>query len=151
MNRRLKTFQEFKINSNDLTKAFAFAKANEYSGSKDLRIVILKGFEREPYHKILGSHTKKRGEPTGMILKNGYLIASWGDTRRVDMTFSVTKSCLSTVAGLAVDQGVFQVQDNVVKYVWDNKFDGKHNQQITWEHSLNQSSDWSGRLWGGHD
>jgi len=145
-----KTLQEFKINSNDLINAIAFAKENEYSGSKDLRIAILKGFEREPYHKILGP-TKKRGEPTGMILKNGYLIASWGDTKRVDMTFSVTKSYLSTIAGLAVDKGIFQVQDNVTKYVWDNKFDGKHNQQITWQHLLNQSSDWSGILWGGYD
>ncbi|MBT8222908.1 MAG: serine hydrolase, partial [Eudoraea sp.] len=39
--------------------------------------------------------TKKRGGPAGLILKNGYLVAKWGDIRRVDMTFSVTKSFLS--------------------------------------------------------
>ncbi len=123
----------------------------EYSGPIDLRQAILKGFEREPYHKILGP-TKRRGGPAGMVIKNGYVIAKWGDTKRVDMTFSVTKSYLSTIAGLAVDKGLIRsVDDKVVEYVWDGKFDGRHNSQINWEHLLNQSSDWSGQLWGGYD
>jgi CubicO group peptidase (beta-lactamase class C family) len=133
-----------------LEKEIDFAQSNEYSGDRDLRIAILKGFAREPYHQILGP-TKKRGGPAGIILKNGYQIASWGDPHRVDMTFSVTKSYLSTVAGLAVDQGYFNPEDLVANTLWDTTFDGVHNQQITWEHLLNQSSDWSGTLWGGHD
>lgn len=133
-----------------LSEAIAFAKENEYSGSNDLRIAILKGFSHEPYHQILGP-TKKRGGPAGMVIKDGYLIASWGDTKRVDMTFSVTKSYLSTVAGLAVDQRLFLPSEKVATYVWDHTFDGEHNQAITWEHLLNQSSDWSGSLWGGFD
>jgi hypothetical protein len=36
------------------------------------------------------------------------------------------------------------------KIIWDTTFDGNHNSQITWEHLLNQSSDWSGTLWGDH-
>ena len=142
--------ERFKINGSSLDVAVAFAQENEYSGPRDLRIAILKGFEKEPYHKILGP-TKKRGGPAGMILKNGYVIASWGDTKRVDMTFSVTKSYLSTVAGLAVDRGLFKTQDHLTDLIWDTTFDGKHNGQIRWEHLLNQSSDWSGTLWGGHD
>ena len=142
--------KEFKINSKKLESAIDFAMENEYSGSRDLRIAILKGFAHEPYHKILGT-TKKRGGPAGLILKNGYQIASWGDIKRVDMTFSVTKSYLSTVAGLAVDQNLISTKEKVSTTVWDTTFDGSHNQQITWEHLLNQSSDWSGTLWGGHD
>ena len=142
--------KEFKINSKKLKSAIDFAMENEYSGSRDLRIAILKGFAHEPYHKILGP-TKKRGGPAGLILKNGYQIASWGDIKRVDMTFSVTKSYLSTVAGLAVDQNLISTKEKVSATVWDTTFDGSHNQQITWEHLLNQSSDWSGTLWGGHD
>ncbi len=146
-----KTPQSEKINANKLTQAVDFAKANEYSGSKDLRIAILKGFEREPFHEILGP-TKKRGGPAGMILKNGYVIAKWGDTKRVDMTFSVTKSFLSTVAGLASDKGLINtVSDKVKSYVWDGTFDGAHNSKITWQHLLQQNSDWSGELWGGKD
>ncbi len=139
---------EFKINTAKLDEAVQYAEASEYSGSRDLRIAILKGFEREPFHEILGP-TKKRGGPAGIILKNGYQVASWGETERVDMTFSVTKSFLSTVAGLAVDQKLIKSEkDQVSKYLWDGTFDGAHNSKITWEHLLQQNSDWSGTLWG---
>ena len=141
---------EYSIDSGKIAEAIDFAKKNEYSGSKDLRIAILRGFSKEPYHKILGP-TKKRGSPAGMIIKNGYQIASWGSVERVDMTFSVTKSYLSTVAGLAVDRNLISPKEKVSKIIWDTTFDGNHNSQITWEHLLNQSSDWSGTLWGGHD
>ncbi len=143
--------KEFKINSSKILEAVEFAKNNEFSGSRDLRIAILKGFEREPFHEILGP-TKKRGGPAGMILKNGYVIAKWGDTKRVDMTFSVTKSFLSTVAGLAEDNSLISsTRDKVEQYVWDGTFGGEHNGKITWEHLLQQNSDWSGELWGGKD
>lgn len=142
---------EFGIDQEKLDEAVDFAIQNEYSGSRDLRLAILKGFEREPYHQILGP-TKERGGPAGMILKNGYVIASWGDTRRVDMTFSATKSYLSTLAGLARDQKLIQsFSDPVQEYVWDGTFQGEHNSKISWEHLLNQSSDWYGELWGCYD
>jgi len=143
--------EELSFNNETLKEVVAFAKANEYSGSRDLRIAILKGFEREPFHDILGP-TKKRGGPAGIILKDGYMIASWGDINRVDMTFSVTKSFLSTVAGLAVDENLIKSEMDFVKsYVWDGTFNGEHNSQITWQHLLQQNSDWSGELWGGKD
>lgn len=134
-----------------LLEAVKFAEENEYSGSRDLRIAILQGFAREPYHDVLGP-TKKRGGPAGMIIKDGYVVAQWGDIKRVDMTFSVTKSYLSTVAGLAVDKGLIADVDDVVKnYVWDNTFEGEHNAKISWDHLLTQSSDWSGSLFGSPD
>ena len=141
----------FNIKDALLKEAIDFAKANEYSGSRDLRIAILKGFEKEPFHQILGP-TKKRGGPAGMILKNGYIVAQWGDIKRVDMTFSVTKSFLSTMAGLAEDEGLLSsTNDKVGDYVWDDTFKGSHNSKITWEHLLQQNSAWSGELWGGKD
>lgn len=134
-----------------LEMAVDFAKSNEYSGEKDLRVAILKGFKREPFHYIAGP-TKKRGGPAGVILKNGYIVAQWGDVNRVDMTFSVTKSYLSTVAGLAVDKGLIsKVTDKTRNYIWDETFWGDQNSKITWEHLLNQSSDWSGELFGMKD
>ncbi len=142
---------EMNLNEIKLQEAIDFALENEYKGSRDLRIAILKGFEREPFHEILGP-TKKRGGPAGMILKNGYIVKSWGDTKRVDMTFSVTKSFLSTVAGLAVDrQLISSTSDKLSDYVWDGTFLGAHNEMITWEHLLQQNSDWSGSLWGVKD
>ena len=135
----------------DFTDAVEFAEANEYSESKDLRQAILKGFQHEPYHEILGP-TKRRGGPAGIILKNGYLVAKWGDTKRVDMTFSVTKSFLSTTALLALDENLIaDVEDPVINYVWDDTFEGEHNSKITWKHLLQQNSDWSGELWDSFD
>ena len=145
-----RTAKEMNLDPAALEKAVLYAKENEYSGSRDLRIAILKGFAREPYHQIVGP-TKKRGGPAGMVLKDGYLVASWGDLKRVDMTFSVTKSYLSTVAGLAADRQLFQTNQKVNQSIWDHTFEGQHNQKITWQHLLNQSSDWSGTIWGGHD
>lgn len=143
-----KPASEFNI---DVSKAIEFAQNNEYSESRDLRQAILKGFEQEPYHEILGP-TKRRGGPAGMILKNGYIIGKWGDTKRVDMTFSVTKSFLATTALLALDSGAIKdVEEPVKNYVWDDTFEGPHNSKITWEHLLHQTSNWSGELWGGFD
>ncbi len=139
------------MRSDKLEEAVSFAKSNEYTGSHDLRIAILEAFSHEPFHEIVGP-TKERGGPAGMILKNGYIVASWGDTKRVDMTFSVTKSYLSTVAGLAYDmQLINDVNDPVGEYLWDGTFEGEHNSRITWHHLLNQSSDWSGSLFDMYD
>lgn len=138
------------VNKKKLDEAVDYAEQNEYSGARDLRIAILKSFAIEPYHKIAGP-VKERGGPAGLIIKDGYIIAEWGDTERVDMTFSVTKSYLSTVAGLASDQGLIGVNDTVSKYVWDGTFESTHNSIITWDHLLTQSSDWSGDLFGMHD
>jgi CubicO group peptidase (beta-lactamase class C family) len=142
---------EMGIDADLLREAVLFAESNEYTGSRDLRIAILEAFAYEPFYKIAGP-TKGRGGPAGMIIKNGYRIATWGDIKRVDMTFSVTKSYLSTIAGLALGDGLIKnLHDPVELYVWDGTFDGDHNQQITWHHLLNQSSDWSGELFGMYD
>lgn len=139
------------MNEKALQEAVEFAEQNEYSGSRDLRIAIYESFKREPFIEILGP-TKHRGGPAGMIIKNGYIVAQWGDLNRVDMTFSVTKSYLSTIFGLALDEKLISsINDSVSAYVWDGTFDGKHNQSITWKDLLNQSSDWSGTLFGQPD
>ena len=57
--------------------------------------------KREPDYRILGP-TAPRDESAGLIIRNGFIVAEWGDTRRVDMTFSVVKSYLSTVMALAM-------------------------------------------------
>jgi len=143
-----RTPQSQGLNAVALNQALQFAQDNEYSGAKDLRLAILQGFRREPFHEILGP-TKKRGGPAGVVIKNGYIVAQWGDVDRVDMTFSVTKSYLSTVAGLAMDRKLIgSVNDKVGEYVWDGTFRGAHNETIEWHTLLNQSSAWSGELFG---
>jgi len=145
------TAKDAGFNEDLLQEAVKFAEENEYSGSRDLKQAILKGFEREPFHYLAGP-VKERGGPAGLIIKNGYIVTSWGDPNRVDMTFSVTKSYLSTIAGLAYDAGIIQsVNDKVSQYVWDGTFGGRHNSEINWHHLLTQSSDWSGALFNMKD
>ena len=141
----------FKYDSKKINKAIEFIIENQNNGDKDLRVEVLKRWSIEPYHTIKGP-TKKRGETNGLIIKDGYIIASWGDTKRVDMTFSVTKSYLSAVTGIAVDKKLIRSEkDYVSNYVWDKTFDGEKNSRISWENLLNQSSDWAGNLFGIND
>ena len=51
----------YKIDNLKIRNAIDFATSNEYSGDPDLRIAILKGFSREPFHKILGPTKKEEG------------------------------------------------------------------------------------------
>ena len=147
----IKTPAEMKMNKVWLDSAVKFAQANENKFDKDMRIATLKAYANEPDFKIIGP-TKERGGPAGLILKNGYIVAQWGDINRVDMTNSVTKSFLSTIAGLAVDERLIKnVADKVNTYVWDGTYSGQHNSKITWDNLLTQSSDWSGALFDLHD
>jgi CubicO group peptidase (beta-lactamase class C family) len=138
--------EELKMNRMWLDSAVSFAKNNESKVERDLNVAILKAYGREPGFKIAGP-VKPRGGPAGMVIKGGYIVAQWGDINRVDMTFSVTKSFLSTMAGLALDDGLIKsINDQVSSYVWDDKFEGPHNSKITWLHLLQQTSDWYGCL-----
>jgi CubicO group peptidase (beta-lactamase class C family) len=135
---------ELKMNASALDKAVNFALQNDSKTDYDLRIANIKAYAREPNYKMLGP-MKDRGAPAGLIIRKGYIVAQWGDVQRVDMTFSVAKSYLSTVAGLATDAHLIRsVDDHVNEYVTDDTFAGAHNSRITWRHLLTQSSDWSG-------
>ena len=140
----------FGLDNQKIEEAIIFALENENKVDVNLETAIVKAFGSEPYFEIKGP-TKNRGKSNGVIIKNGYIIGKWGDVNRVDMTFSVTKSYLSTVAGIAFDRGLIELQDTLKKYVWDGKFDSDHNQLITWHHLLNQSSQWKGNLFGTFD
>ncbi len=150
-NWQTKKAADLQMNQSVIDSAVRFALANEVKIDYDMRIANIKSYTNEPGYKILGP-MKQRGKPAGMIIKNGYIVAQWGDLNRVDMTFSVTKSYLSTIAGLAVDNRMIRsVDDKVKEYVWDEKFDGQHNGKVTWRHLLTQSSDWSGCLFDNCD
>ena len=150
-NWQIKKAADLKMNQSVIDSAVRFALSNEVKIDYDMRIANIRSYTNEPGYKILGP-MKQRGKPAGMIIKNGYIVAQWGDLNRVDMTFSVTKSYLSTIAGLAVDNRLIRsVDDKVKEYVWDEKFDGEHNGKITWRHLLTQSSDWSGCLFDNCD
>ena len=107
--------------------------------------------DRPEFAEVIGP-VRPRGEPNGLILRGGRLVAEWGDTRRTDMTFSVAKSYLGLLAGLACDDGLIADLDapvaGAVPGPW---FASAHNARITWRHLLQQTSEWQGTLWGKPD
>jgi CubicO group peptidase (beta-lactamase class C family) len=134
-----------------LDEGVAFAKASESAEPRDLEQGHHLSWGQEPHNEPIGPF-KPRGDATGIIVRNGYIVADWGDPARVDMTFSVTKSFLSTTVGLAYDRGLVRdLNDKVRNYVGTGEFDSDHNGTITWDHLLRQTSDWEGTLWGKPD
>lgn len=141
---QIKSPLSLKINPVKLDTAIRFALRNETQTDTDLRVAVLKSYVNEPGYIILGP-MKDRGKPAGVIIRNGYIAAQWGDIERVDMCFSASKSFLSTIAGLASDQKLIgNLNDKVNRIVDDRGLDGNHNSKITWKHLLHQTSDWSG-------
>jgi CubicO group peptidase (beta-lactamase class C family) len=135
-------------------EAVRLAIASESPSNKDLAIEMAATFgAREPFDTPIGP-VKPRGAANGIITRHGYIVAEWGDTKRVDMTFSVTKTFLSTVVGLAWQRGLIH---DVADYARDymppdvDLFDAPHNQKIRWDDLLRQTSDWQGTLWGKPD
>jgi len=133
-----------------LDEAMAFAVANQNPNTRDLAVDIPSSFSSEaPYNNLIGP-TQPRAGSTGVIIRRGYVALEWGETDRADMTFSVTKSFLSAVVGLAFDRGLIKsVEDRAAPYMPPgvDLFSSDHNAKITWEHLLRQTSDWSGTLW----
>ena len=157
------------LDSVKLAEAIAFAVAAEAKAPRNLEEAHYQTFGREPYGEAVGPF-KERGDATGVILRGGYIVAEWGEPERVDMTFSVTKSFLSTTVGLAYDRKMIRsLNDKVRDYMspitvlsgaerYDRAdrtrptlfypFESPHNRTLTWDHMLRQVSDWEGTLWG---
>jgi CubicO group peptidase (beta-lactamase class C family) len=156
-----------------LKDAVDFAIASESKLPRDLSVAHYMTFGREPFGVAVGPF-QERGAPTGVIVRHGYIVAEWGEPARVDMTFSVTKSFLSSVIGVAVDRGMIaSLDDPVARYMAPvlpyalpgtsakperlghtellQPFETPHNRTITWDHMLRQTSDWEGTLWGKPD
>ncbi|WP_313022788.1 serine hydrolase [Mobilicoccus sp.] len=85
---------------------------------------------------------------SGVVIVDRRRVVSWGDPAAVEMTFSVTKTVVSLVAGVAFDDGLLRPDEAVHVTVPVAEFEGPHNARITWRHLLQQTSQWEGTLWG---
>lgn len=140
-----------------LASAVAFAQANEtpwprgfyhddgrYAPNVDWN-------ETGPWSAVLGP-VRERGGPAGMVLQSGRVLATWGDITRADMTFSIAKSYLAALAGLALDDGLIDgIDEPVAARVPGPLFADPHNAGISWRHLLEQTSEWRGELFGKPD
>ena len=118
-----------------MAAAAAHAAEHETPWKRDLGEMVATDFsERPPWNETLGP-VRPRGGPNGLLLRRGEIVAEWGDTTQVDMTFSVAKSYLSILAGLAWDRGLIaDPHEPVCRTVDDGGFDPPHNNAITWHH-----------------
>lgn len=162
-----------KFDAAKLKEAVDFAVSSESKAPRNLELAHFQTFGREPFGEPIGQF-KDRGNPTGIIIRSGYIVAEWGEPDRVDMTFSVTKSFVATAVGLAFDKKLIRsLQDKVADYdapvavykpgerfdkaehfgrsPFISLFSTEHHRKITWEHLLRQTSDWEGTLWGKPD
>jgi CubicO group peptidase (beta-lactamase class C family) len=106
------------------------------------------GVADEPADSEALGPVRPRKDPNGLIVRGGYLAAEWGETDRVDMSFSIAKSYLALLAGVAVARGLIRSLDDTVSgYGLDASFDSAQNRTITWRHLLDQTSEWQGTLW----
>jgi CubicO group peptidase (beta-lactamase class C family) len=146
--------QDVGMDAARLDEAIKLAIADENPGPRNMAVYLATTFgASEPFDTPIGP-VKDAGGPAGLITRHGYIIAEWGDPARVDMTFSVTKTFLTTLAGLAWQRGlIHDIGDHARDYMpaGVDLFDAPHNQPIQWEHLLRQTSDWQGTLWGKPD
>src|SRR6266853_1306162 len=146
--------EELGMDAGRLDDAVKHAIASENPATKELTLYLATTMgATEPFDTPIGP-VKVRGAANGIILRHGYIVAEWGDPKRVDMTFSVTKTFLTTVVGLAWQRGlIHDVNDYAGDYMPPgvDLFEAPHNQKIKWDHLLRQTSDWQGTLWGKPD
>lgn len=130
------------MNNAKLDAAIEFAKTRESRVPRDFST------QEQTFGKLLGVMPKERGATNGIILRHGYIVAEWGDTRRVDPTYSVAKSFLSTILGLSIDRKLIKnIHDPVRNLVTDGGYDSPQNSEITWQHHAHQASEWHGTMW----
>ncbi|CAN7719933.1 serine hydrolase [Bosea sp. LjRoot9] len=145
------------LDASGLAAAVDFAKAHESSWPRSLYypdgryVGLVEWNESGPWSEIVGP-VRERGGPAGLIVKGGRIVAEWGDTARTDMTFSIAKSYIAILAGLAAADGLIgDVDEPVAKTVAGPWFESVHNRAITWRHLLQQSSEWQGEIFGKSD
>jgi CubicO group peptidase (beta-lactamase class C family) len=130
-----------------LAQAMSAGESLEIDAPVNLAEMLPKG-KRHPNDRPLGP-LKPRGKPSGVVIRDGYIVASYGDVNSVEVTFSATKSYISAVAGLAWSRGLITDLDQAVAAtVTDGGFDSAQNASITWRHLLQQTSEWEGELFG---
>jgi CubicO group peptidase (beta-lactamase class C family) len=101
-----------------------------------------------PWNRLFGP-VHGRGPVSGVVAVDGRTVASWGEPERADLTFSVAKTYLAMLAGVAFDRGLLRDVDAPVgASVRGIGFDAGRNAEVTWKQLLQQTSEWEGACFG---
>ena len=131
------------MDADKLQEAIKFAEAHETNWPRDFST------QEKIFGSLLGPIPTSRAGTNGLVIRHGYVIAEFGDTNDVAPTYSVAKSMLSTVAGVAVREHLITNLDAPVgSQVKDGGYNSPHNAKITWKNHLQQESEWEGEMWG---
>ena len=108
---------ELGLRADGLAAAIAYHRAHESQWARDFmtRSGRFIGVADEPADSEVLGPVKPREDPNGLVIRHGFIAAEWGDTARSDMSFSIAKSYLSIVAGLAVARGLIRDLDDPVR------------------------------------
>jgi CubicO group peptidase (beta-lactamase class C family) len=137
--------------SQDFSDAIAFANAHEVPWPRDPQADPARWGVHHPDpppFNVLRGPVHPRGGVSGVIRIGGREVAAWGEPDRADLTYSVAKTYLALLAGLAHARGLLDPNERVVTRVPGIGFEGAHNEAITWAHLLEQTSEWSGSCFG---
>jgi CubicO group peptidase (beta-lactamase class C family) len=122
-------------------------EAVDYAKSHETRREMDFSDQEKTFGALLGSVPNIRAHTNGVIIYKGYVVGEWGDNTWADPTYSVAKSMLSTVAGVAVRDGLIKNLDaKISDTVKDGGYDSPGNSVITWRNHLNQESEWEGTM-----
>lgn len=136
----------------DFQAAVAYAQAHEVPWPRDPAAEPGRwGVHHEdplPFNRLRGP-VHERGGVSGVIRLQGREVAAWGEPDRADLTFSVAKTYLALLAGVAHARGLLpDVNQSVAAQLPGIGFDDAHNRGVTWAHMLEQTSEWHGTCLG---
>ena len=126
----------------------ALAAAVQFAQSRETTFAADFSDQEATFGSRLGSMPTRRARTNGLVIYKGYVVAEFGDTEFVDPTYSVAKSMLATVAGVAVRDGRIQVDEPVATRVKDGGYASTQNAAVTWKQHLQQETEWEGSLFG---
>ena len=129
-----------------LAEAVTYAQSRESNRAMDF------SDQEQIFGSLLGSVPTKRAKTNGVVIYKGYVVAEFGDTTWADPTYSVAKSMMSTVAGIAARDGkIANLDATVGATVKDGGYDSPRNAQVTWKMHLQQETEWQGNMFGKQD
>ena len=83
---------------------------------------------------------------SGVIRVHGEEVAAWGEPDRADQTFSVAKTYLALLAGIAHSRGLLEPGERVSNRLPGIGFDSAHNRVITWASTPDTDQRVAGRM-----